>query len=198
MSTACSYGFRRAEAGSIRTARHAGPAIDIAAVIPTTIVTNAKVAGSSGRTPNSIVSMRRPKTADSTSPIAAPVAIDARRVHHHEAKDVVRRGPERPADAEIAHVLLDRIREDAEHADHGQDERQRRKGDDQHGAEAMTPGRRPGDVFERPDVAHADQLFLVDAGDGRAHRAGVSASARPDCGRTTRKMSSDRSCAIGT
>ena len=97
-----------------------------------------------------------------------------------------RRRAERPAHAEVAHVLLHRIREDAEHADHRQDERQRRERDDQHGAEAMTAGHRPGDVVERPDVAHADQLLLVDAGNGRADRRGVSASARPAVGRTTR------------
>src|SRR6266542_1722051 len=46
------YTFRRAAAGSIRAARHAGPAIDSAAVIPSTIVTNANVVRSSGLTPD--------------------------------------------------------------------------------------------------------------------------------------------------
>jgi hypothetical protein len=41
--------FRRATAGSMRAARHAGQAIARAAVIPSTMVTNTNVAGSSGR-----------------------------------------------------------------------------------------------------------------------------------------------------
>ena len=44
--------------------------------------------------------------------------------------------------------------------------------DDQHGAETVTAGGGPRDVFERQDVADADQLLLVHAGDGRADRRG--------------------------
>lgn len=45
------------------------------AVTATTIATSAKVAGSSGRTPNSIFSMSRANTADSANPITTPVAM---------------------------------------------------------------------------------------------------------------------------
>jgi Bacterial regulatory proteins, luxR family len=57
----------------MRAARHAGPAIDSAAVMASTTVTSANVVGSSGRTPKSSVSIRRPLIAASTSPMAAPV-----------------------------------------------------------------------------------------------------------------------------
>ncbi len=132
------YVFRSAAAGSIRAARQAGPAIDSAAVTAITIVTSANVVGSSGRTPNSIVSIRRPLNAASTRPIATPVPTTRRAPVEHEPEDVVGRRAERAAHAEITHALLDRIGEDAEDSDHRQDQRQPRKRHHHHGAEPMT------------------------------------------------------------
>ena len=137
----------------MRAARHAGPAIDSAAVTPRTTVTNANVARSSGRTPNSIVSIRRPDDGRERKPDRRSRGDDAGGVADHEAKHVVRRRAERPAHAEITHALLNRVGEHSEHADHRKDERQRRKGDHHHGAEAMAAGGRPRDVFERHDVS---------------------------------------------
>ena len=93
---------------------------------------------------------------------------DARGLQDHETQHIVRRRTQRPAHAEIADVLLNRVGQHAEHADHRQHERQHREGDHHHGAEAMTAGGRPGDVFERHDACHADELLLVDAGNGPA------------------------------
>ena len=64
---------RSAVAGSIRTARHAGPATDAAPVSATTAMTAANVTASRGCTPKSIVVIVRPKAADRTRPIAAPI-----------------------------------------------------------------------------------------------------------------------------
>jgi hypothetical protein len=61
-----------ADAGSIRVARQAGPAMAIAAVTARTTVTIANVRKSSGFTAKSIVVMKRPSTAESARPITAP------------------------------------------------------------------------------------------------------------------------------
>ena len=152
----------------MRTARHAGPAIDSAAVIPSTIDHH-----------HECRQIQRPHSEQHLLDEAAehgrqheadhgPRCDDASRVGNHEAEHVVGRRTQRPAHAEVTHVLLDRIGEDSEDADHRKHERECGKGDHHHGAEAMTAGGRPGDVFERHDAPHADELLLVHTREGRA------------------------------
>ena len=108
---------------------------------------------------------------------------DTDRARHDEAKDVARCRAKRAAHAEIAHPLLNRVREDAEHTDHRQRHGERRERRDHHRPEAMPPGGRPRDVLERDDVADADELLLVDARDrgphGR-HQGGGASRFRPN------------------
>ena len=54
--------------------------------------------------------------------------------------------------------------------DHRQHQRERGKGRDQHGAEAVAAGRFPGDVFERHHAPHAHELLLVHPCDRGAYR----------------------------
>ena len=80
--------------------------------------------------------------------------------------------------AEVTHALLDGVREDAEHADHRQQERQPGERHHQHRPKPMACGRFPRDVLERHHVPDAHQLLLVDATDrrtdGRRKRFGAS------------------------
>ena len=87
---------------------------------------------------------------------------DAKRARHHEPQHIARRRTKRAAHPEITHPLLDRIREDPEHADHRQRDRERREGRHHHRPEPVPSGGRPLDVLERHDIANADQLLLVD------------------------------------
>ena len=70
---------------------------------------------------------------------------------------------------------------------------------DEHGAEPVALRRRPGHVLERPDVAHADQLLAIDAGDGGAHAPTSAPRRRPwragrpgRCRRSAAGRSADR------
>ena len=87
-----------------------------------------------------------------------------------EADHVARRGAERAPHREVAQPLLHGVADDPEDADHRERQRQAGEGDDEHGAEPVALGRRPGDVLECPDVADADQLIAIDAPDRRPHR----------------------------
>ena len=104
-------------------------------------------------------------TSRTTSPVVAP---SARRT------------------ANVAQPLLHGEADDPEDADHRQRERQPGEGDDEHGAEPVPLGRRPGDVVERLDVAHADELIAIDAADRPRERPASAARRRPRRGRTTR------------
>ena len=131
---------------------------------------HANVVRSSGSTPNSIAVRSWPSAAESARPMMAPAAITRTALATTSRSTSSRRRAERAAHAEVAHPLLDRIREDAEHADHRQHQRERGKGHHHHRAEAVAAGRRPRDVLERHHVADADQLLLVDARDRGADR----------------------------
>ena len=164
------YLERSATAGSIRVARQAGPAIDTAAVIPTSTVTTANVdevqrlhAEQHGA--DQPAEHRRQDQADHRAG-----GDDAERARHHQAQHVAGRRAERSAHAEVADPLLHRIREDAEHADHRERHRERRERRHHHRPEAVPSGGRPLDVLERDDVADADQLVLVDPRNRRPHR----------------------------
>ena len=67
--------LRSAVAGSMCAARHAGPAIDTAAVSASVTITAANVDGSIGCTPKSIVVSSRPSAAARSNPMTAPAAI---------------------------------------------------------------------------------------------------------------------------
>ena len=146
------HSLRSAAAGSICVARHAGAAIASAAVRASTTATATNVTGSSGSTPNSSVATRRLSTTDRTRPMTAPAPITRIALSSDEAKHVPRCRAQRPAHAEVAHALLHGIGEDAEHADHRQQQRQGGKRHHQHRAESMTRGRVPRDIVERHHV----------------------------------------------
>ena len=129
----------------------------------------ANVSGSIGSTSTSTAPTIRPSAAASSRPTARPPANTGAMPPTTRRTHVAGRGAERPPHREVAHALLHGVADDPEDADHRQRQRQAGEGDDEHGAEPVALGRRPGDVLERPDVAHADQLIAIDAGDGRPH-----------------------------
>ena len=100
-------------------------------------VTTANVTGSSGCTPNRNVAIDRLRAADSARPIERAGDNHARGAAEDQAQDVAAARAERDADAELAAALLDRIRQDAEHADHRHQERQPREGCHHHRPEAI-------------------------------------------------------------
>ena len=121
-----------------------------------------EVTKSSGWTPNNTEPINRPNTAARIKPMTAPAVTTRSALDDDETQHVARRRAERPAHPEITHALLDRVREDAEHADHRQRDRERREGRHHHRPEPVPSGGRPLDVLERDHVADADQLLLVD------------------------------------
>ena len=66
------YSLRSATTGSTRVAFHAGPAIAAVAVTTRTTTTRARVTGSSGATPKSMLASRRPTTTATAWSRAAP------------------------------------------------------------------------------------------------------------------------------
>ena len=91
-----------------------------------------------------MVASSRLKTADSASPMTAPAGDDASGAPDNEAHHVASGRAERRPHPEIAHAQLNRIREDAEDADHGQRHGQR--------GEYASPSRRGSDDGRRRPI----------------------------------------------
>src|SRR4029450_4735230 len=123
-----------------------------------TIVTHANVIRSSGWTPNNSVASRRLRAADNASPMPATIAI-------------TRTGAPTPLRA---------LGENAEYADHRQEEPQPGKHHHHHRPEPMARGCVPCHVLERHHVPDAHELLLVHTSDGGTDRRchALSASRR--------------------
>ena len=80
--------------------------------------------------------------------MAAPATTTRDGAAGHQPQHVVGRGAHRAPHREVGRALLHRIRQDAEHADHRQHQRQAGEGHHQHRAEAMRRGGLAGDVVE--------------------------------------------------
>ena len=113
--------------GSTRVARLAGIS---AAIRPTTAIAMAaatNAVGSSADTSNSRLVVTRVSAAAPASPMTRPAAIITMTLRTISAKHVIRARAERHADADLATLLMHRVRDDAVEAERGEQRRHRRE-----------------------------------------------------------------------